>query len=183
MNLTLADYQEINLRQGLNVFGLAEQLGVTEDVIEKTKAERNALFRDRIAEGVEMIDGVRETLEALHGHLPMAVVTSSWPENLNAMHRDHGLEHYFETVVAGGATPHFKPHPAPYLLAAERLKVRPDRCLVVEDSERGLQAAVRAGMRCAVVPNELTRVGDFSEAYRVLKNVREVVPLVFADAS
>ena len=86
-------------------------------------------------------------------------------------------------MVAGGATPHFKPHPAPYLLAAERLKVRPDRCLVVEDSERGLQAAVRAGMRCAVVPNELTRVGDFSEAYRVLKNVREVVPLVFADAS
>ena len=76
----------------MNVFGLAEELGVTEDVIEKTKAERNALFRDRIAEGVEMIDGVRETLEALHGHLPMAVVTSSWPENLNAMHRDHGLE-------------------------------------------------------------------------------------------
>ena len=113
----------------------------------------------------------------------MAVVTSSHPENLESMHSDHELEGFFETVVAAGATPRFKPHPDPYLLAAERLSVSPDRCLVVEDSERGLQAAVAAGMRCAVIPNELTRVGDFSTASFVLESVREIPPIVLPDGA
>ena len=178
VDLKVSDYQEINLRQGRNVFMLAEEKGVTAEVIARTKEERNVLFRQRIIEGVEIMDGARETLEALHGHLPMAVVTSAHPENLESMHQDHGLEHFFETVVAAGATTRFKPHPDPYLLAAERLGVRPERCLVVEDSSRGLQAAVAAGMPCAVIPNELTRVGDFSEASFRLGNIREVPSLV-----
>ncbi|MEE3326485.1 MAG: HAD family phosphatase [Myxococcota bacterium] len=183
VELKLSDYQEINLRQGRNVFTLAEKKGVSADVIARAKEERNVLFRQRIIEGVELMDGVRETLQALHGRLPMAVVTSSHPENLESMHRDHELEDFFETVVAAGATRRFKPHPDPYLLAAERLGVRPDRCLVVEDSERGLQAAVAAEMRCAVIPNSLTRVGDFSTASFVLGDVRELLALVLPEGA
>lgn len=182
VELKLSDYQEINLRRGQNVFGLAEQKGVTADVIARVKQERNRRFRQRISQGVELMDGVRDTLESLHGRLPMAVVTSSHPENLNSMHSDHDLAGFFETVVAAGDTPRFKPHPDPYLLAAERLNVRPDRCLVVEDSERGLQAAVAAGMCCVVIPNVLTQSGDFSAAHRVLENVRELLPIVLPGA-
>lgn len=156
---------------------------MSEEVIEQTRIQRNQAFRERIAQGVDLIEGVRETLEVLHGQVAMAVVTSSLPENLQAMHRDHGLEGFFQTVVAAGDTPHFKPHPAPYELAAERLSVDPERCLVVEDSERGLKAALRAGMTCAAIPNELTRVGDFSRAHHILKDVCEVPDLVFAPQS
>ncbi|MEE3326517.1 MAG: HAD family phosphatase [Myxococcota bacterium] len=183
VDLKVSDYQEINLRQGKNVFMLAEAIGVSADVIARTKEERNVLFRKRIVEGVEIIEGVKETLQTLHGRIPMAVVTSSHPENLESMHSDHELEGFFETVVAAGATPRFKPHPDPDLLAAERLSVSPDRCLVVEDSERGLQAAVAAGMRCAVIPKELTRVGDFSTASFVLESVREIPPIVLPDGA
>lgn len=182
VELKLSDYQEINLRRGQNVFRLAEEKGVTADVISRVKEERNRRFRQRIIQGVELMDGVRDTLESLHGRLPMAVVTSSHPENLDSMHSEHDLAGFFETVVAAGATPRFKPHPDPYLLAAERLNVRPDRCLVVEDSERGLQAAVAAGMRCVVIPNALTQSGDFSAAHRVLENVRELLPIVLPGA-
>ena len=52
-----------------------------------------------------------------------------------------------------------------------------DECLVVEDSERGLQAAVVAGVRCAVVPQGLTRDGDFSGAYKILNDIGELAPL------
>jgi HAD superfamily hydrolase (TIGR01509 family) len=182
VELKLSDYQEINLRRGQNVFRLAKEKGVTADVIARVKEERNRRFRQRIIQGVDLMDGVRDTLESLHGRLPMAVVTSSHPENLDSMHGDHDLAGFFETVVAAGATPRFKPHPDPYLLAAERLNVRPDRCLVVEDSERGLQAAVAAGMLCVVIPNRLTELGDFSAAHRVLENVRELLPIVLPDA-
>ena len=60
MDLKISDYQEINLRQGKNVFMLAEEKGVSADVIARTKEERNVLFRQRIIEGVEIIDGVRK---------------------------------------------------------------------------------------------------------------------------
>lgn len=178
VELTLRDYQEINLRQGKNVFSLAADRGVSEEVIERARKQRNRDFSRRIAQGVELMEGVLETLRELHGRVPMAVVTSSLPENLRTMHRAHGLEGFFETVVAAGDTPHFKPHPEPYLLAAERLGVDPGRCVVVEDSQRGLQAAVAAGMSCVAIPNQMTRVGDFSRADRVITSLRELPAIV-----
>jgi beta-phosphoglucomutase-like phosphatase (HAD superfamily) len=52
--------------------------------------------------------------------------------------------------------------------------LRPEDCRVIEDSERGLLAACRAGLRCLVIPGKLTRTGDFSSAERVLADIREV---------
>ena len=52
-------------------------------------------------------------------------------------------------VVCGDSTPHLKPHPAPLLLAAERLKLEPAECLYVGDDLRDVQAARAAGMRSA----------------------------------
>ncbi len=54
-------------------------------------------------------------------------------------------------VVCGDSTPHLKPHPAPLLLAAQRLKLDPARCLYVGDDLRDVQAARAAGMRSAAV--------------------------------
>ena len=56
----------------------------------------------------------------------------------------------------------------------------PAECLVVEDSERGLKAAARAGMRCVVIPRGLTAGGEFAAAWRVLERVDELPPLVRA---
>ncbi|MBU4371981.1 MAG: HAD-IA family hydrolase [Syntrophaceae bacterium] len=62
----------------------------------------------------------------------------------------------------------------PYRLAMERSGCRPEECLVVEDSERGVRAAIAAGIRCIVVPNELTRGGEFAGAWRVFSSCREI---------
>lgn len=67
-----------------------------------------------------------------------------------------------------------KPHPEPYLTAMARQGLRPEQCVVVEDSERGLASALAAGLRCFVVLSEWTRDGDFRGACRVLENIREV---------
>ena len=65
----------------------------------------------------------------------------------------------FDAVVTGDAVSRGKPHPDPYLLAAERLGVRPEDCLAVEDSATGATSAEAAGCAVLVVPL-MVRVPD-----------------------
>jgi len=174
VELTLDSYRDINLRQGRSCFDLARDQGVDDARIAAIKLDRDAHFRARVLQGVDLIDGVVETLSELHGRHTMAIVTSSHADNLHVMHRHHAIDHFFDLVITNADYANSKPHPEPYLLAAERLGLVPDECVVVEDSPRGLEAATRAGMACLVIPNELTRFGDFSAAARVLSNIREV---------
>ncbi|MBW2231578.1 MAG: HAD family phosphatase [Deltaproteobacteria bacterium] len=174
VDLTLDLFRDVNLRQGRSCFDLARDEGIDDERIQHIRADRDARFRARVRQGVDLMDGVIETLTHLHGRHPMAIVTSSHPDNLRTMHRDHAIDHFFEFVLAQGDYARSKPHPDPYLMAAERLGVEPAQCVVVEDSPRGLESAIRAGMPCLVVPNELTRAGDFSAATRVLGSIREV---------
>jgi beta-phosphoglucomutase-like phosphatase (HAD superfamily) len=61
-----------------------------------------------------------------------------------------------------------KPHPEPYLTGLKRLGATRQETLVVEDSRRGLNSAVAAGIDCVIVYNDFTTAHDFSEArYRI----------------
>ena len=61
-----------------------------------------------------------------------------------------------------------KPHPEQYSTGLQRLGAAKAETLVVEDSSRGLNAAVAAGIDCAIVYNEFTKAQDFSQAsYRI----------------
>jgi beta-phosphoglucomutase-like phosphatase (HAD superfamily) len=82
---------------------------------------------------------------------------------------------YFHFVLTASDYTHSKPHPEPYLLAVERSGFRPEECLVIEDSERGLTAALAAGLRCIVVPNAFTRGSNFAGAYKVLESLTELL--------
>jgi hypothetical protein len=70
--------------------------------------------------------------------------------------------------------------PDPYLRAVKRSGIDPNECVAVEDSERGLPAAMRAGIRCLVVPSGLTRGRTFAGAHRVLASVSEI-PTVLSE--
>ena len=62
------------------------------------------------------------------------------------------------------------------------LGIEPDAVVVVEDSERGIIAAKRAGLTCWAVPNRLSTHGDFSQADKVLSNIGEVARLLLDDS-
>jgi len=174
-----AVYVDHCLRRGASCFDLARARGVGEAEIAAARAARDAHYAELIG-GVELIPGVRETLEALYRRVPMAVVTSSQPHHFERQHARTDARRFFEFVLTAADYTRHKPDPEPYLLAAARLGLAPADCLVVEDSERGLLAATRAGMRCAVVPRWLSAAGDFAAAWRVLPEVRRV-PELFAD--
>lgn len=87
----------------------------------------------------------------IHG-LALAVGTSSRRRVLDRMLDETGLAGYFTASVAGDEVASAKPHPDTFLEAARRLGVDPGACLVIEDSQHGVEAARRAGMRSIAVP-------------------------------
>ena len=174
-----AVYVDHCLRRGASCFDLARARGIGEAEIAAARAARDAHYTELIG-SVELIPGVRETLAALHGRVPMAVVTSSQRHHFELQHARTGALRFFEFVLTSGDYARDKPDPEPYLLAAARLELAPADCLVIEDSQRGLLAATRAGMRCAVIPRWLSGGCDFAGAWRVLPEVARV-PELFAD--
>jgi HAD superfamily hydrolase (TIGR01509 family) len=179
VEVTLEQYVDHVMREGASLFDLALARGVDEGEVRRTRAQRNERYGALLADGVRVLDGVVEVLSELDGQLPMACVTTSLREHFDVIHAPHGLLRHFEFVLAHGDYERTKPEPDPYLAAAERFDLEPAECIVIEDSERGLRAAVAAGMRCLVVPNAFTRHSDFAGAHRVLESVREV-PAVLA---
>lgn len=113
----------------------------------------------------------RLSAEALAKGWRLAVASTSAEESVRAvLRRAMGEEVYagFSLVLAGDCVKAKKPAPDIYLLAAEKLGVSPSECIVVEDSNNGVEAAASAGMRCVVTVSGYTREEDFSRAAIVL---------------
>jgi HAD superfamily hydrolase (TIGR01509 family) len=106
--------------------------------------------------------------------VPMAVASSS-PYSWVGGHIDRrGLRPHFEAICTVDDVANGKPWPDVFLFAAEAVQVPADEAVVIEDSRNGLLAAKAAGMRCVVVPNEITRNQDFAEADLVLGCLSEL---------
>jgi HAD superfamily hydrolase (TIGR01509 family) len=82
------------------------------------------------------------------GRLPIAVVTNAENAIVRAFLDRTGLIGCFDSVLGAEDAPRAKPAPDLYMAAADRLGVPPQLCLVLEDSEQGIQAARSAGMTC-----------------------------------
>lgn len=85
---------------------------------------------------------------------PVAIASSSHRDIIAAAVDALGLHEVMGAIVSSDEVPLGKPAPDVYLLAATRLGVAPDRCLVVEDSVNGVRAGNAAGMTVVLVPNE-----------------------------
>ena len=107
----------------------------------------------KVRERVPWRPGARELLADLRANgVPTALVTMSWRRFAEAVVEALPPDS-FDVIVAGDEVTDGKPHPEPYLRAAERLGVDPADCVAIEDSNTGLRSAVDAGCRVLVVPN------------------------------
>jgi len=101
---------------------------------------------------LKAIPEVLEHIEAQHGRIPFAVVSGSTRESVEASLRSLSLLDRFDTLVCAGDYKNAKPAPDAFSVAAERLGVKPEACLVFEDTEMGIQAAHAAGMASVKIP-------------------------------
>ena len=102
----------------------------------------------------------------------LAIGSSS--KNAGMILRHLGLENWFNTVADGNDIQRSKPDPQVFLLAAERLRLPPECCLVVEDARAGLEAAHTGGFACAALgdaakgPGADYRLSSFPELLNLL---------------
>lgn len=117
----------------------------------------------------EIFPGVKDILHDLRAKgLKTALASSS--KNAKRVVNLLGIENEFDTLVDGTMIIHSKPHPEIFLLAAHRLQIAPGQCVVFEDAEAGVEAALAAGMKCIGVGSPqllskankvILRTGDF----------------------
>ena len=123
---------------------LAAQQGLTIPV-DEVEHRKEAMYYDMLPE-LQAVPEVLEQIELSHGVIPFAVVSGGTRESVTNSLTTLGLLDRFETLVCAGDYTRSKPHPEPFLMAAERLGVAPADCLVFEDTDLGIQSATAAGM-------------------------------------
>jgi len=106
------------------------------------------------------IEPVVALVNQFHGSHPMAVASGGFTrvvlQTLNAL----GIADKFDAVVGAGDYKNGKPAPDPFLEAARRLNVAPEKCLVFEDTQIGIDAAKAAGMKWVLVPQPVRKPAD-----------------------
>ncbi len=104
--------------------------------------------------------------------LRLALVSGSTAGQIDTILTSLGIKEQFEVVVSEGDISHSKPDPEGYLLAAQKLGIKPEECIVLEDATTGVKAAKNAGMKVIAVRNNGDQ--DLSLADTIVSNLTEV---------
>jgi HAD superfamily hydrolase (TIGR01509 family) len=148
---------------------------------EEMMRRRGEIATEFFADRVDVFPNVKEVLGKLRQlKLHLAVATSSVSASARPFLDRHQLTGFFEVIVTGEEVKDGKPAPDIYLFAADKLGIRVDACLVVEDALLGVAAAKAANMRVVAIPD--TRFVDAAayekEADYVLGSLNELPQLI-----
>ncbi len=173
VTLTPQHFFDWFLRENYGAWHLLPQCDASQ--VAQLREERNRRYSALLRQQRELITpDIDIVLAELAQHFRMAVVTSARHEDFHFIHRDTGLLHHFEFILTDGDYVNSKPDPEPYLLGLERLGLPAEQVLVVEDSPRGLQAALAAGIACIGIRGPLTANYAFEGALCVVESNREL---------
>lgn len=154
------------LKEKYNLASSVDQL------LEKQDYYINFLMGNR---QLEPVDGIPELLaEAKKAGMKIGLASSSGRSFIEMILAKLGIIHYFEVIVSGEEVKNSKPAPDIFLKAAEKLKVSPKDCLVIEDSQHGVKAAIVAGMICIGFDNPNSGVQDLSPAHTVVSSITQI---------
>jgi HAD superfamily hydrolase (TIGR01509 family) len=98
-----------------------------------------------------LVTGARRVLQSLSRRHTLGLVTSGDRDRVTRQLREFALTRAFRARVCGGDTPEKKPHPAPLLMALQKLKLQPEECIYVGDTPEDLEMAGAVGMRAIAV--------------------------------
>ena len=172
------NFIEYFLKKNTGTWHWLSESGVSEPDILLIRKERDVMHSQFIADNDIAIQGIYETLSTLDADFRMAVVTSASKKHFEQIHERTELLPFFEFIICGDDCQRTKPDPQPYLLAMQQANLAPEECLVIEDSPRGLAAAIAAGIPCCVIPTELTKGEEFVGAERVLSSADDLIGLL-----
>ena len=155
------------------IFGKGRFTAAEVEAISKKK-ETN--YQEAFRPYLKLIDGLPELLEkASRRGILMAIGSAAIPFNIDFVLDNLHIRPYFKAIVSANEVVISKPDPETFVKAAEGLGVSPDECVVFEDAPKGVEAALRAGMKCMVLttmhekseflsyPNVLGYIADYKD--------------------
>jgi HAD superfamily hydrolase (TIGR01509 family) len=140
------------------------------------RARKAPAYLALLREGVRARPGATAALARLRPAYRLALATNAARAEVDLILGRLGMAPLLEASVAREDYARAKPAPDAYLAAASALGLAPAECVVVEDTERGVRAALAAGMRAIAVPHELTADNDFAGCVRRLVHLDELTP-------
>lgn len=171
---TEATFRETFGRTNRDIFAMLFGDKYTDAQVQAAADCKESLYREIIAADFPAIDGAVELIDALvAAGFQLAVGSSGPPENVEQTLRSLGRAECFAERVTGADVTRGKPDPQVFQLAAEKLNVAPQCCVVVEDAPAGVTAAKAAGMKCVALVGTAARE-QLSQADLVVGGLREV---------
>ena len=155
---------------------LPNQISLNDDWVQTLHSAKSYYYRRLLEQGkIPLRPGVKRLIrEANQAEIPCAIATTSAWENTVALLETHfGTTADFCAIAAGDMVAHKKPAPDIYHYLLDELGVPKEDCLVFEDSEAGLTAATKAGLKTVITLNHYTAHQDFSTATLVLSHLGE----------
>ena len=147
--------------------------------IEKIIRLWGELYHEQAVEQpVPLKKGVTTLLKLLkENNVPTAIATSTVYKLAIKKLNNAGIFNYFEEIVSGDMVRQSKPQPDIYLMAAEKVGIKPENCIALEDSETGVRAALAAGMKVFQIPDLIQPSAEFRQlGHTVVASLEEVIP-------
>jgi beta-phosphoglucomutase len=142
------------------------------ELVEMTNRLVTPYFRSM--DRIEPMPGIVALIKKLKKKgILLALASSSYSDVIDIILRKTGLKNFFDVVVDSQMAGSSKPDPDIFLLAAEKLGVSPDRCIVIEDSTNGIKAARDAGMFCIAYAGPGSELQDQSGADMVISRFKD----------
>ena len=123
-----------------------------------------AMEKEYLKKGVALKPGARQLLQYLKDHhFKILLASSSLKDRAIGILKQNEVEHFFDDMVFGPEIERGKPYPDIFLKACEKSGEAPESCLILEDSEAGIQAAYSAGIDVICIPDMKKPADEFKK--------------------
>ncbi len=148
------------------------------DFIESLHRVKTRKFHEALSSGqIPLRPGVKRLIQEMRATgIRLGIATTTTHSNVTTLLEtslDPAAPGWFDVIAAGDVVPSKKPAPDVYHYILQELDEYPDACLVIEDSQNGLRAALGAGLRTVITVSQYTRTHDFSGASLVVDHLGE----------
>jgi HAD superfamily hydrolase (TIGR01509 family) len=150
-----------------------------EGFVKHLHAVKTMHYTTMLREGnIPLRPGIKQLIHDAHAAgIKLAIATTTSPENVSTL-LEVGLgkdwESYFDANGCGDIVPHKKPAPDIYLWVLDELKLAPEQCIALEDSNNGLRSALAAGIKTYVTTNPYTHWHDFDGAAGIFDDLSDL---------
>lgn len=147
---------------------------IKQEVVEKWANLKERYYREMVKNKLKPLPGALILIKELHArNFKLAIGSSGPPENVDLLLSTLSIKDYFDVIITAAEVKNGKPAPDVFLIAAEKLNIKVDNCLVIEDAPVGIISARKAGMKVIALRTTHCNV-DLLNADKVVQDLSSI---------